>query len=574
VIAVYLLLLLPTVAHHGIGWDEQTDYGVALAYLQQPGGWLVGSDIDPINVRLPMATSAAVFALLGRPSLITARLVSCALGVATLIAVFVFCRRELDDRKAVVACSILATSPYYLAYTKAAFTEGDVFVTCALAWLLVCLAGLRRERSLGWGALTGVVLGAAMASKISGIAAVPVVLVSVMWPAKDEADSAEALPPRAWTAIAGLLAALYVGVFGGWELGRALSAERSVGFLAGHAAFVVALWLAVLAMAARHRDARLGRGRLASLVLLLGGLSFFVLPPLHTTNPDIFRNLIGAFLFSNFASPASFAFEAAALHFAVIALKPSPLIGLAMWLGLALACFRVRARPELRIPLLLTICYLLFLLRLPWAQPFYMLPAFPILAILLADCSVECFDRRRTAATLLATVALVFLGADLVRSHPDFHLNGYQWVGARIWGGRPTLGARSLVPVPPDGAEQALRWVNQHAQPGDTVVTFVRPWHIRDAVLQQQAFRVVDGLEEPAAISGADWVVTTLGAEINHGYGAENPSEVFAIPYDAEILRRDFTRVFSVNRAFDLEVAGVWQRRPQPQRTPVPPIPQ
>ena len=152
------------------------------------------------------------------------------------------------------------------------------------------------------------------------------------------------------------------------------------------------------------------------------------------------------------------------------------------------------------------------------------------------------------------------LAADLVRSHPDFHLNGYQWVGARSWGGRPTLGARSMIPIPTDGAEQALRWVKQRAQPGDTVVTFVRPWHIRDAVLQKSAFGVVNGLEEPAAIAGADWVVTTLGSEINHGYGADNPSEVFAIPYDAEFLQRSFTQVFSVKRAFDLDVAGVWQR--------------
>jgi len=560
VVAIYLLLLLPTVGRHGIGWDEQTDHGVALTYLQEPGGWLVGSDVDPINVRLPMVTSAAVYALLGKPDLLAARSVSCLLGVLTLVAVFVFCRREFDDRKAVVACAILATSPYYLAYTKTAFSEGDAFVTCALAWLLVCLGALRRERSLGWGALASVALGAAMASKISGIAAVPVILVAVLLRAKGESAVQESIPPRVWFALCGLFAALTLVVFGGWQYGSAYVDGGSHRFLAAQAGLVVALWLAILAVAVRHRDARLGRGKLTGLVLLLGGFSFFALPPVHTTNPDIFRNLVGAFLFSNFASPAAFALEAAALHFAVIALKPSPLIGLAMWVGLVAACFRARARPELRIPLLLATCYLLFLLRLPWAQPFYMLPAFPALSILLADWGVELFDRRRAVALAFASAAVALLAADLVHSHPDFHLNGYQWVGARSWGGRPTLGARSMIPIPTDGAEQALRWVKQRAQPGDTVVTFVRPWHIRDAVLQKSAFGVVNGLEEPAAIAGADWVVTTLGSEINHGYGADNPSEVFAIPYDAELLQRRFTQVFSVKRAFDLDVAGVWQR--------------
>ena len=51
-----------------------------------------------------------------------------------------------------------------------------------------------------------------------------------------------------------------------------------------------------------------------------------------------------------------------------------------------------------------------------------------------------------------------------------------------------------------------------------------------------------------------------------HGYGDDDPSEVFAVPYDASLLRRDFRKVHSVERAFDLEVAAVWRRNPVPQR--------
>jgi hypothetical protein len=284
------------------------------------------------------------------------------------------------------------------------------------------------------------------------------------------------------------------------------------------------------------------------------------MPPVHTTNPDVFRNLIGAFLFSNLESPIAFAREAAALHLAVVAIKPSLVIGLGCWLGLVVAGLRWRARPELRIPFGFVVCYVLFLLRLPWAQPFYMLPAFPALAILAADMGFELYDRRRLAGLALGAAAVAFLTADLVRSHPDWHLNGYQWVGARTWGGRPTVGARSLVQVPTDGVEQTLRWLDRHVRPGETVVTFVRPWHIRDASLPEPRFRVVDGLENPAAIADADYVLTTLAAEIGHGYGADDPGAVSAIPYDAARLERDFTRVFRVTRAFDLEVATVWQR--------------
>jgi len=541
VVALYLALVLPTVSRHGIAWDEQTDIGVATAYATEPGGWLVGSDVDPFNVRLPMASVAVLFALLGGPSLIAARLASCALGALTLVAVFVFCRRELDARKGIAACLVLATSPYFLAYSKMAFTEGDVFVTCALAWLLVCLSFVRRERSFGWGAVAGLSLGAALGSKISAVGAIPVVLFAVLLPAKDESGAPESVPPRAWNATAALLAALAVSVFGGWELGKAVGGgrydEAGLAFLAGQALVVVGLWGAVLAVAAKHREARLGRWKLAAFISLLAGLSFFVLPPLHTTNPDLFRHLFRAFLFSNIVASASFALEAAILHLSVIALKPSVIIGIGAWAGVAVAAFRVRSRPELRLPLLFVAFYLLFLLRLPWAQTFYMMPAFPALAIL-------------------------FLTWDLAHSYPDLHLNGYQWVGARTWGGRPTLGARSIVAIPADGVEQALRWVDARAQPDDTVVTYLRPHHILEATIPNATYRVVDGLTDRRALERADWVVTTLGAELRLGYGAKNPRKVFRTPYNAALLRSQFIRVHTVKRAFDIEVARVWRRRP------------
>ena len=54
--------------------------------------------------------------------------------------------------------------------------------------------------------------------------------------------------------------------------------------------------------------------------------------------------------------------------------------------------------------------------------------------------------------------------------------------------------------------------------------------------------------------------MTTLGAEIRHGYGMDDPTEVWNVPYDRERLERDFARVHSVTRAFDLEAAAVWRR--------------
>jgi hypothetical protein len=192
-----------------------------------------------------------------------------------------------------------------------------------------------------------------------------------------------------------------------------------------------------------------------------------------------------------------------------------------------------------------------------------MMPALPVIAILLADTVVELFDRRRILSLAFAALAAVGLLADLWRSHPDFHLNGYQWVGAHVFGGRPTLGPRSLVQLPADGVEQAMRFVDANAQPGETVVLFVRPLHIVAATTPHPRYRLVDGLRDRTAIDAADYVVTTLASEVHHGFGAENPEQVFDLPYDRDRLHASFNRVLVVTRAFDLEVAAVWKRNPR-----------
>lgn len=563
--AAYLVLVLPAVTRHGISWDEQTDLTVATVYATEPGGWLVGSDLDAINVRLPMFTSAVLFALLGHPSLSAARLASVTTGVLTLLAVFAFCSRELDRRKGLLAAALLATSPYFLAYSKVAFTEGDAFVTAALAWLLVCLSRLRRQRSLGWGALTGVALGAALASKISATASIPVVLVTLLWPARDEAEGSRVSPESPASALSFLLVAGYVAIGGGWELGRVAGGGHYDGagavFLALHAATVFAVWLAVLAVSARCRTQRLARWPLSAFVLALAGLSFFVLPPVHVTNPDVFRELLGAFFFGTFEAPAAFALEAAAQNLAVVAIKPSPLLGVGALVAVAAAAARVRSRPELRLPLLFTACYFAFLVRLPWAQTFYMMPLFPVLMILLADLGITLFQRARVPAVALAIAATATWASDVWQSHPDYHLNGYQWVGARPFAGRPTLGPRSLVQLPTDGVTQALAWVDEHASPGETVALFVRPQHIVTAVLPDAPYQLVNGLADGRAIERADWVVTTLASEVEPGFGMDDPDSVFAFPYDRARLRGQFAPIFSVERAFGLEVATVWRRR-------------
>ena len=224
----------------------------------------------------------------------------------------------------------------------------------------------------------------------------------MLLPAKDESDAPENLPRRAWTAITALLVALSSSVFGGWELGTAVAGgrygEAGLAFLAGQALVVVALWVAVLVVAAKHREARLGSWKLASFVAGAG-------QP-HLLRPAAAPHHQPGHLPQASSAPSSSATSwhphpsrsrRRASTSRVIAVKPSFVIGVGAWASVAVAAFRVRSRPELRIPLLFVAFYVLFLLRLPWAQTFYMMPAFPALAILLADMGVELFDRQARA---------------------------------------------------------------------------------------------------------------------------------------------------------------------------------
>jgi len=62
--------------------------------------------------------------------------------------------------------------------------------------------------------------------------------------------------------------------------------------------------------------------------------------------------------------------------------------------------------------------------------------------------------------------------------------------------------------------------------------------------------------------AGADYAVIALGWTLSDDRGTDpREATIYDLPYDPDLLRRDFSRVFSVRRAFGLEVASVWKRR-------------
>src|SRR3972149_2060058 len=175
ILAIYGLLLFPTIGRQGISWDEQTDIWVARAYLKQPDGWLAGSDIDPSQTRLPAFTVALVYTLLNNSELILARVISGITGGLTLVAIFIFCKHRYDTRRGLLACALLATSPFYLSFARVAFTETDIYLACTLSWLLVYLDRLQGRPSIRRAAFVGVFAGLAISAKFTAISVLPAI---------------------------------------------------------------------------------------------------------------------------------------------------------------------------------------------------------------------------------------------------------------------------------------------------------------------------------------------------------------------------------------------------------------
>ena len=258
VIIVYTCLLVPTAGLYRVAWDEQTDMEIACSYIPERGGRLHGSLLDTRNTGLLMYSVAIVFALLRTRSLLTARLVSCLLGAFTIIGVYVFCKRKYDHRKALLACSILATSPYFLSFARVAFVEGDIFAACGLAWLLVCVSILQEKRTAGWAAVTALVLGLTLSAKLLAVAALPAVFILlVMHPENSMRPGRTYVSKRDTAFIGTVLFLQFAAIFTVWAV-TYLSPTlkyQALWLKSAHYSFVFVLWVLVLIWITLHRDA-------------------------------------------------------------------------------------------------------------------------------------------------------------------------------------------------------------------------------------------------------------------------------------------------------------------------------
>ena len=557
---LYLALILPTLSRQGIAWDEQVDLDIARSYGSAEYGWFSGSGFDASQSRLPMYLGGMIFTATGRDSLGLSRLLTVVMGALTLAGVIVLGRQIFGPGAGELAGVLLATSPFFLSFSRVAFTESDLFITAFLVAFLTCMERLRRTRELGWALASGVALGGAVASKLTAASFV-LLAFALPWLCRGAWDDS-ASPPLSRRAGRALWAATLI-LLGGiatvwwWGCLRMLRSEQ--GTLKAAWFPLALLWAAIAFWAMRRRHQRLPARAVGAWIAAYAVATFFLVPPVHLTEPDLVVGMLRrAFhdLLAGEGDPAQFAvFYAACLVF-----KSSPAIGTALLISPAAALWQARRRHELHLLLAALVLYTLVLLRLPLAQTFYVVPLLPVLALLAADQAIRW--RARPALLAAGVVAFGWLGVDLARCYPDFNLNGYQYLGERRLAGRATLGYRGVAQVTTDGTEQSLRWVAEHVEPGSTVVTYLLASHIVHAV-GLPGITLENGLRSPSdVLTRTDYAVVALGSTLSDDRGTEpREASIYDLPYDPDILRRDFSRVFSVRRAFGLEVASVWKRR-------------
>lgn len=488
IFVIYAALLLPTVNRQGISWDEQTDILVARSYLGKPNGWLFGSPIDPSQTRLPAFTVAVFYALFSNTSLMLARYISCLVGALTLVGVYVYAKRRYDIRRGILACALLATSPFFLSFVRVAFTETDIYLACTLIWLLICVDSYQDRPSVRWASLVGVMMGLCISAKFTAIAVLPTV----------------------WHAI--------------WQT------RKGTKWLA------LEVWITFIAVS-----------------------TFLVTPPEHLLNHAIIKSFLDRFhneMTYRFGSMV----EAVGLHIYSIFFKSSLLIGGGLLLSWLIATYQWRNKRS-QFPLLVLWFYFSCLVILPLAQTFYTVPLLPILALFLADQFFSFYSRKRAVAVILGILAMLTLCIDLILCYPDYNLNGYQWLGRRIVAGRPSIGYRSVVQTPSDGVEQVIEWLNIHAGPGDRVRTYLLSWHIVQAFAPNPAYKLENGFKTNS-LSKPDYIVVEINAQIRQSWWIQSPPGlVFHPVYDPAWLVSNYDKVFTVKRAFGIEMASVYRKK-------------
>ena len=564
ILAGYALLIVPTVNRLGVGWDEATDFVITKAY-QTPQGMLLGLSWDLSQTRMPMFIVALVFKLLGTGNLILARFTTVLIGGVTLWGIYIYGKEFFSPATGLLAAGLLAINPFFLSFARSAFTESDIYVACALVWLLVALRRLEMRPTLSWILLSSIFLSFAISSKATALVILPLVCVTfvlqqVFAPvSKDECrlNNLHKVSARSvWLWSGWTILLMLMGILVSRQLNS--GSYPTILYLLNYGLFFFG-WFIALVWAVRNRNATTHPVALAAFLAGFSLLTFLIIPPEHLANSGIINSLFSR-ADEEMTFNLAFIMELAALHTSILFLKSTPILSFGLLAGFVISLTQWRQR-ELTTPLLIVSVYFMALLSLPLGQTFYTIPILPILSFLAAYQLLRLGWQHQKISLAIVLLGFAWWGAEMKQIYPDYHFNGYQWTGARPLWGRSSLGYRSIVHVPLDGVQQSIEWLNTNAKAGQKILLYAAPKYIIDTLAPDPKYTILYGHESDLN-SRPDYIVVHIGSVIRQGEGSDTPQRIiFEYPFDVEMLQREYKKVFSVQRAFDIEMASVWKRK-------------
>jgi hypothetical protein len=128
----------------------------------------------------------------------------------------------------------------------------------------------------------------------------------------------------------------------------------------------------------------------------------------------------------------------------------------------------------------------------------------------------------RKSALVLALVVIGWWGVEMIQCYPDYHFNGYQWLGKRVLFGRSSIGYRSIVFTPADGVQQVMKWLNENAKHDEVAQLCGFPWHIVRYAAPGPVYQLTNGLETTLAME-PNYVVLHVNDLLWQGQGTDRP---------------------------------------------------
>jgi hypothetical protein len=106
-----------------------------------------------------------------------------------------------------------------------------------------------------------------------------------------------------------------------------------------------------------------------------------------------------------------------------------------------------------------------------------------------------------------------------------------------------------------------MEWLNGNAKAGQVALLYLEPWFLVKELAPDPEYELKSGLDQSLS-SKPDYVAIQINSTILQGEGSDIlQGSIFRYPFEVDILQNEYEKVFSVRRAFNLEVASIWRRK-------------